>query len=376
MINTEALREINYIIENDSTSSTYKYVLLKSVINASQKYDHLIKLENSRANIPLGLIVEQWILDYMPFVFKNIYQGTSKTTVLDKPISEIYNNIFNILNLDKSVEWVYAYMQFTKVLQNPTMSEELSKQFLKLAKKIADKIVNMPMRYTGKNEYEFFSPQRYKFGEVKLSSNEIYNSSFVVNDFGYFSISEQHYNIFRYLGQTLYGTSTIMSKWKQKTDSLNVNQEITKNIIDKISSDVLEVRETLSIRKILDTEKECIWSGKELKNGNYDVDHVLPFSVWYNNDLWNILPTDRVVNQQKKKAKIPSRKLIEKRADVIMNYWSDYQKAMPQLFNSQVKIALIGMDTQQERVLDTAIESLCEKSDYLIYDRGHEAFII
>ena len=139
MINTEALRQINYVIEHDSASSTYKYVLLKSVINSSQKYDHLINIENNRANIPLGLIVEQWILDYMPFVFKDILQGSSKTTVLDKPITDTYNNIFKLLNLDTSVEWVYGYMQFTKALQNPNMSIELSKEFLKLSKKIADK---------------------------------------------------------------------------------------------------------------------------------------------------------------------------------------------------------------------------------------------
>ena len=364
------------MIEHDSASSTYKYVLLKSVINSSQKYDHLINIENNRANIPLGLIVEQWILDYMPFVFKDILQGSSKTTVLDKPITDTYNNIFKLLNLDTSVEWVYGYMQFTKALQNPNMSIELSKEFLKLSKKIADKIVNMPMKYTGKSEYEFFTPEKYKFGSIKLNDNKIYNSSFVVGNFGYFSISEQHYNIFRYIGQTLYGTSTIMAKWKQKTNSLNANQETIKDIIEKLSSDTIEIRETTSIRKILSQDKECIWSGKELNGKNYDVDHVLPFSVWFNNDLWNMLPTDRVLNQQRKKAKIPTRKLIEKRSDVIMNYWSDYQQAMPLLFKSQVEVALIGKDVIEDKILDTAIESLCKKSDYLIYDRGHEAFYI
>ena len=373
MIDTEALREINYIIEHDSASSTYKYVLLKSVINASQKYDHLIKIENNRANIPLGLIIEQWILDYMPFVFKNISQQNNKT-VLDKPITTTYNNIFQLLNLDKTKEWEYAYMQFTKALQNHSMSLELSKEFLKLSKKIADKIVNMPMKYTGKSEYEFFTPEKHKFGSVKLNNNEIYNSSFVVSDFGYFSISKQHYNIFRYLGQTLYGTSTIMAKWKQKTNSLNANQETIKDIIEKLSSDTLEIRETASIRKILSQEKECIWSGRELNGKNYDVDHVLPFSVWFNNDLWNMLPTDRILNQQKKKAKIPTRKLIEKRANIIMNYWSDYQQAMPLLFKSQVEVALVGRNVTEDKILDTAVESLCNKSDYLIYDRGHEAF--
>jgi len=373
MINTEALRQINYIIENDSTSSTYKYVLLKSVINASQRYEHLIKIENARANIPLGLIVEQWILDYMPFVFKDISQQNNKT-VLDKPITSIYNKIFTLLNLDKSVEWTYAYIQFTKALQNPSMTVELSKEFLKLSKKIADKIVKMPMRFTGKFDYEFFTPNQLTFGTVKLPKNEIYNSSFVVNSFEYFSISEQHYNIFRYLGQTLYGTSTIMAKWKKKTISLNADQEITRNIIDKLSSDTLEIRETASIRKILGKNKECVWSGEELKDKNYDVDHVLPFSVWFNNDLWNMLPADRDLNQNDKRDKIPTRKLIEKRADIIMKYWKDYQQAMPLLFKSQFEVSLVGKGIAETKILDTAIESLCMKSDYLIYDRGHEAF--
>jgi len=373
MINTQALRDINYIIENDSTSSTYKYVLLKSVINATQKYNHLIILENKNAIIPLGLIIEQWILDYMPFVFKNVSQQNNKT-VLDSPITTIYNTIFELLNLNKSVEWEYAYMQFIKAYQNPNMSQELSKQFFKLAKKIADKIVNMPMRYTGKSEYEFFTPDRLRFGSIKLSKNTKYTSNFVVNNFGYFSISEGHFNIFRYLGQTLYGTSTIISKWKQKTASLNADQETIRDIIDKLSSDTLEIRETSVIRNMLKNRNTCVWSNTELSGKNYDVDHVLPFSIWFNNDLWNMLPTNRDINQKKKKNKIPTRKLIEKRANIIMNYWSDYQNAMPQLFKSQIEISLVGTNVHEDKLFDAAIESLCKKSDYLIFDRGHAPF--
>ncbi|MBT5934310.1 hypothetical protein [Sulfurimonas sp.] len=59
-----------------------------------------------------------------------------------------------------------------------------------------------------------------------------------------------------------------------------------------------------------------------------------------------------------------------------MNYWSDYQQAMPLLFKSQVEVALVGRNITEGKILDTAIESLCKKSDYLIYDRGHEAFSI
>ena len=89
-----------------------------------------------------------------------------------------------------------------------------------------------------------------------------------------------------------------------------------------------------------------------------------------------MLPTDRRVNQQQKKAKIPTRKLIEKRANVIINYWGNYQKAMPLLFKSQIEVALIGKEVEEDKVFNIAIESLCNKSDYLIHDRGHEAFNI
>jgi len=372
MINIEALREINYIIEHDATSSTYKYVLLRSVINATQKYEHLIKIENSKANIPLGLVIEQWILDYMPFVFKNIRQQNNGS-VLDRPIETIYMNIFKLLQLDLSTEWEYAYMQFFKALQNPS-STELSILFFQLSKQMARKIVTMPMKFTGSSQYGFFKPNKYQFREVILSKTDMFNTSFLIIHFDTFSISEQHYNIFRYLGQTLYGTSTIMDKWKQKTNLLNANQIISKDIIDKLSGDTLEVRETNTIRKLLPDNKVCVWSGKKLQGDNYDVDHVLPFSVWFNNDLWNMLPTDRKLNQQKKKHKIPTRKLIKKRADIIIDYWNFYKKTMPLLFDSQIKVALIGEDDKNINKFEIAIESLCKKSDYLIFDRGHEKF--
>lgn len=371
MIDINSLRKINYIIEHDVTSSTYKYVLLKSVIDASQKYDHLIMIKDNKAYIPIGVIVKQWILDYMPFVFKNISQQNNGT-VLDKPITSIYYKIFELLNLDNLNEWEYSYIQFIKAYENPNMSDNLSKEFLKLSRRMAKKIVSMPMRYIGKSEYDLFMPKRENFGDIKPEVSSKYNVNFLIESFDHFIISEENYNIFRYLGQTLYGTSTIISKWKEKTSALNKDQIHARDMIDKLSSEVFEERNTNSIRGILNGENECVWSGKKLVRNAYDVDHVLPYSVWNNNDLWNMLPTNRDVNQRQKKTKIPSQKIIERRADVIKLYWKLYMKEWPELFKSQVKIALIGSGT--EVILDDMIESLCRKSHYLIVDRGHEKF--
>jgi len=373
VIDIEALRQINYIIEHDATSSTYKYVLLKSTINACQRFDHLIRIEQSVVRIPLGLLVEQWILDYMPFVILGTIQQHSGN-VFDKPIMQTYHDIFELLKLNKKINWEYSYTRFSKAYDNPNKPAALSLLFIKLSKLIAKKIVTMPMKYIGKSEYEIYSPEQKNFGHIKLEKDMSHNTNFLIANFGYFSISKQHYDVFRYLGQTLYGTSTIMSKWKNKTISLNGNLSETKSIIDKLSTDELENRDTTVIRKYLNIEKECVWSGKTLHNSNYDVDHVLPYSIWFNNDLWNMLPTDRALNQNQKKAKIPTPELIEKRADTIKLYWEQYLQEWPIQFKNQIEVALTGPNLDKDQLTDFAIEALCEKSHYLIYDRGHQAF--
>ena len=373
MIDIEALRQINYIIEHDATSSTYKYVLLKSTINACQKFDHLIKFDDEIAHIPLGLLVEQWILDYMPFVIQNTSQQHSGN-VFDKPITQIYNKIFKLLCLDKSINWEYSYTQFIRAYENPNMPAPLSSLFVKLSKLIAKKIILMPMKHIGTSEYKIFSPPQINFGQIKLSKRDKYSTGFLINNFGYFSISKQHYDVFRYLGQTLYGTSTIMNKWKAKTISLNGELSEGRGIIDKLSSDELENRDTSTIRNYLGTENECVWSGKPLRTNNYDVDHVLPYSIWFNNDLWNMLPTDRVINQKQKKAKIPTPELITKRSDVIKSYWEQYLQQWPVQFKGQVEVALTGPNIQEEKLTNYAIEALCKKAHYLIHDRGHIGF--
>ena len=87
-----------------------------------------------------------------------------------------------------------------------------------------------------------------------------------------------------------------------------------------------------------------------------------------------MLPSDRKLNQQKKKDKIPTPQLIEKRSDVIKRYWNQYAQSWPLLFRSQMELSLCGKKANDEELFNVAIESLCQKCHYLIVDRGHEQF--
>jgi hypothetical protein len=371
MINLDVLRDINYIIENDSTSSTYKYALLKAVINSCQKYDHLIKFDGNDVHVPLGLIIEDWIIDYMPFVYKQISQQNNKR-VLSNDIEIIYHEIFKELQLNPPHDLDFAYKQFIFSMQYSMNQVKLKNLYFKLSKKIATTIVNMPMKYIGKSHYGIFKPNSMKFGSVKLTKNQIFDKSFLINNFDYFTLSKDYYYIFRYLGQTLYGSSTIMSKWKEKTLVLNKDQE-TINEIDKILTNIIDERDTSKSRQVFSGKQICVWTGKTIEENKMDIDHILPYSVWENNDFWNLLPSDRNLNQKQKKDKIPTSKLIEKQADIIINYWKIYEKELPVIFQSQIKSSLVN---ENELHYEKAINSLCQKSDYLIHDRGYIAFEI
>ena len=65
----------------------------------------------------------------------------------------------------------------------------------------------------------------------------------------------------------------------------------------------------------------CVWSGKKLSSRSLDLDHCFPWSAWPCSDLWNLMPANRSVNQNEKRAKLPSSRLMLASRDRIMSWW-------------------------------------------------------
>lgn len=370
MISFEALSQINRIIEQDKVSSTYKFALLKNTIDICQRYDHLVKIDGEYAYLPLGLIIEGWIFDYFPFVFNGIRQQNSGR-VLNSQTESVYHELFDYMKLDpKKTTWKDAYaLTYLKYL-SLELDTQQSALMLKLAKRIAATVTKMPMRYSGETAYEIYNPQKMTFGDVPKT--ERFSREFLINHFGKFAIKKDHYLIFRYMGQSLYGTSTIARRWREITYALNKDGIATDKIDVMIYKTIFSDRNTTIGRKFLPDDCRCVWSGKKLEKGRYDIDHVLPYSVWFNNDLWNLLPCDTKINS-KKSDKIPSPELILKQKDIIISYWDIYEEKAKELFEYQIKSSLFpDVCTLSSKL--KLIEALSEKADYLISKRGYSAF--
>jgi hypothetical protein len=63
----------------------------------------------------------------------------------------------------------------------------------------------------------------------------------------------------------------------------------------------------------------CVWSDRQLKD-LFVIDHCFPWSRWFNNDLWNLLPVNRQVNEEKKD-KLPSAIIMHESRARIIEWW-------------------------------------------------------
>jgi hypothetical protein len=67
----------------------------------------------------------------------------------------------------------------------------------------------------------------------------------------------------------------------------------------------------------------CVWSGKRLTERSLDIDHCFPWSAWACDDLWNLLPSDRTVNQRQKRDRLPSAAKLQPAQGRVQGWWEE-----------------------------------------------------
>ena len=329
---------INKIIERDSKATTYKFALLRGVIDIIQDNSPYIRFSDDRVIIPTGLLLEKWLLYYYPIL---------ESETLIPQINGDINLAFGVQfrKLINDYRSLGGFSAFYNDLSNKGIPTLLQPDFLGLSKKLYDTITRMPMKYIGRSvNKEFYSIFKCEPGTRKLTNGSI-DVAYLIHTYGTFSIPVEYYNSFRVLGSFINGQDSILFKWAQF--SVNASHQplsLEKVIAGLLRSPITErdVRESKRIyRSALKKEGKvyCVWTGDLLTK--YDVDHMVPFSIWKNNDLWNLLPSGSRINN-KKKDKIPSVIRIENQSELILKYWNLINECQPVRFQREIKISLLG----------------------------------
>ncbi len=362
------LTTLSAIIERDSKSTTYKFALLRGTIDLVQENSPHAVVIDDRVYLPVGLLVEKWMLYYFPIVEAGLanaqINGRGKLAFLTE-LQAIVNHYTRFEN---------GYSSFYHDLRVKGIPDVLTADFIALVKKMRQTIVNMPMRYIGKSvnqtEYSIYRPEP---GARFLSADRL-DAHWLANACGQFSIPLEYFETFKLLGSFVGGQSSILFKWAEFSVAASGRQ--AEEIIHQVLRTPVTDRDVAASKKLYGELLQsagtvnCVYTGKALQR--YDIDHVIPFSVWKNNDLWNLLPASKKVNNSKRD-KIPTPELLEQRSDAIFHYWHLLNERANDRFQRELSSALLGATPSRhwERDALTRLQGHCA---YLIDQRGYVGF--
>lgn len=369
-MNREVFTNISKIIERDSKSTTYKFALLRGVIDIIDDNSPFIDQRFGRVYLPTGLLIEKWLMYYYP-----ILRSETPIPQINGEAQLAFSSQFK--KVIDAYELRGGFSAFYNDLKNKGIPSDLREVVFQLIKKLRDTITQMPMKYIGRSiTNAYYSIFEYENAPMHLP---IYvNTEYLIQHGGTFSIPIEYFEAFKLFGSFINGQNSILFKWAQFSvnasgQNLSIENVINEVLVSPITARNIEESKKI-YREVLNRQGKvyCVWTGAELNA--YDIDHVIPFTVWKNNDLWNLLPAKPSVNN-KKRDRIPTPELIEKQKDLILSYWHLIQQNQNDRFQREMQVALLGkhnfVNWQQ-----TGLTQLQNSCNYLIESRGFEAWSI
>jgi hypothetical protein len=372
-MNLDTLKQINQIIKRDSKDTTYKFALLRGTIEVIEDKTPYANISKEQVSLPLGLLVFKWIIYYYPIIEAELPQKSG---------DDVYGKSLAFRALFKEITGFYADKNGLSAFHNDFMKGRIDNQIVdkvfQLCKVIQKTITTMPMKYIGysifKDHYKIFKPIKTN---KQISKPKALDLQFLLENFGEFTIPFDYYLAFEYLGSFITGSNAILLAWAEFThDKSKGTIPINTALEEILKSPVIKREVTISNSAFRNLRAEqggleCVWSGKTITT-DLNIEHMIPFAIWKNNDLWNLLPATATANS-KKNDKIPSEKLLNTRKECIIGYWQYIYKQNIKVFERELRISLLNQKIiQLSNWENIAFDTFKEKCKYLIDIRGFE----
>lgn len=307
---SRSIDKVESILNRDRKTATYKLALLRALTDiASHEYNNSTWRMDGTIAVPLQSIVEKWLIYYWSIAESQEFipqiNGESASGGSAMRFRKSLSSVVERYRSD-------GVMKFLSDYRSNALSDD--EDVTTLMKEIATAIIKGPVQFAGGALNEnLFSYDRKD--ESVLVPAEIWNELCLM---GYWI------------------RDSLLLRWAELTSRISKGQISVAQMTGVLLSGDLEGRSTVFSREIfssMDT-MECIWSGKTLQS-SFEIDHLLPYSLWHNNDIWNMLPADPTVNNRKRD-KLPTRSLLEKRKDHFIHYWQYLSEVVPHRFSLEM----------------------------------------
>ena len=291
------------LIENMSNSTTYKLAWGRSIIESIEcdryeKYDETTDKINM-IDIATNVLRYYWNQYYF-FHLKQCGNNTNNKATIMEYVCQLIEE-YQYLVHDTYPVW------FDIALSK--LEEE--------AKDILDNAINKIADCLLRNPYVYFKHLR------KDIYYDIYEKT---SDKKYLLI--KHENVLN-LKEYGYILSEILNyRWSQLLEDYNTAPKITQKV-NRISENKIRRSSLKHFIKYLieatDNKPIDFYTGEELAKDNISVDHVIPWSFMYSDDIWNLVLTSKS-NNSSKSNRIPTQKeikLLNERNNKLINIIDD-----------------------------------------------------
>ena len=313
------LHLVESILNRDKKDATYKLALFRALAEIAQTQNHLAAYTpEGKVKIPVQSIADKWMLYYWPIFESEVFicqrtgeeRGAANGVAIRRPLEAL----IECFRTSGGMSGFHAALSSGRLTN-------VAERLWQSARTQFKQTIKMPVRHAGGGDFDVFQYDR--------------NDKSVCMDA----------NLWRELCLTgSWIQDATVLRWAELTEQLSKGAVKASQVIDcllAIPDPARNVNDAKGYFSKL-TERVCVWSEKPLGSERFDVDHAMPFSLWRNNDLWNLFPAAPSINSDKSD-KLPTYRLLNHRRDAIIGCWRGLEGALGERFRREAQ-TLLGRD--------------------------------
>lgn len=312
-----AVDQIEGILNRDRKTASYKLALFKALAEiATQEPRAACWHADGSVAVPIERIAERWLVYYWPLFASTLLipqsleegAGSGKRLAFRTPVHDLIARFDGQGEHGGLSTWYSAWAA-------GRLPPDIAGLQQRALSAIRDAIRNGPVKFSGGS----------------LESGSVF--SYDAKTRGVI-MSAEIWRELTLMGHWILDAVTI--RWATLTERFGRRQSIgAGDVLPLLLARPNPQRTTALAREIYRKAgiNRCAWSDRRIDQ-RFAVDHVIPFSLWCNNDLWNLLPVDANLNNEKSD-KLPTADLIASRRRAITESWQVLRDAAPVAFDRQ-----------------------------------------
>lgn len=316
---------ISTILKHDAKVTSYKIALLRAINDVSLNFPNLRNAGQDVA-IPLRMLAEFWVAYYWPFADANnpIIQGQRarqrggrNNDIAFRPqLTELRSLWQRELNtVSRPSDGFFFINELRIPRKRDSYSPQLLSVYQRVLSAIARTMVDGPICHAGPGKFEVFDPPM-KYSElgdtvVRIPGTQPADKCLVIRS--------DLWQTFQDL--SLWIEALCIHEWCLFTERVEQenNKPADRGDIYRLLTDRPDNRRPLTWERnhvdvLLMEGREfvCPWTKTRIVQGiQYDLDHLLPVSLYPINELWNLVPADPDFNSHIKRDRLPSQAKLQ-----------------------------------------------------------------